>query len=63
MTTVSNTMLQMIPYNQQIVELKKCNSSYQISLEMILFNSYLFYLLLNCKRHLFELSLDVEKSF
>jgi hypothetical protein len=42
MTTVSNTMLQMTPYNQQIVELKKCNSSYQISLEMILFNSYLF---------------------
>jgi hypothetical protein len=25
-------------------------------------NKY-FYLLLNCKRHLFELSLDVEKSF
>jgi hypothetical protein len=23
----------------------------------------MFYLLLNCKRHLFELSLDVEKSF
>jgi hypothetical protein len=40
MTTVSNTMLQMTPYNQQIVEPKKCNSSYQISLEMILFKRF-----------------------
>jgi hypothetical protein len=39
------------------------STNIEINYEALKLKSKHFYLLLNCKRHLFELSLDVEKSF
>ncbi|CAH1380994.1 unnamed protein product [Tenebrio molitor] len=52
-------------YNVLPISIRIQSSKYALSkIKLYLINnSYLFYLLLNCKRHLFELSLDVEKSF